>query len=154
MNCSVASHTVDAQSERAATAGQNRWQKPQPGRYKCNIDATFSAQYNRTGIGMCLRDEHGAFVLAKTMSFSPMFPVATGEVTCLLQVMQWIHDIQFDNVDFVVDSKTTVDAFHSRQTDVMEFSHIITACRDLFSTQFTSFQVEFCPRQSNVLLVH
>jgi len=44
----------------------DRWKKPAPDRYKCNIDAAFSTSLNRVGLGMCLRDDDGAFVLART----------------------------------------------------------------------------------------
>ncbi|KAK2352020.1 hypothetical protein QL285_096731 [Trifolium repens] len=37
------------------------------GRYKCNIDASFSPHHNRIGIVMCIRDDEGRFILAKTM---------------------------------------------------------------------------------------
>lgn len=52
--------------------GITRWQKPLPGRLKCNISAAFSTVLNRVGIGMCLRDDEGAYMLAKTMSLSPL----------------------------------------------------------------------------------
>jgi len=42
------------------------WKKPAPDRYKCNIDASFSTSLNKVGLGMCLRDDDGAFVLART----------------------------------------------------------------------------------------
>ncbi|AES96841.1 hypothetical protein MTR_5g042170 [Medicago truncatula] len=45
------------------------WQRPQQVRLKYNVDASFSQAGNRTCIGMCVRDDDGAFVLAKTMSF-------------------------------------------------------------------------------------
>lgn len=51
--------------------------------------------------------------------------------------------MQFDNIDFKLDSKTTTDAFHSRRTDVTEFDNIIDACRDIFTTSFTNSWVEF-----------
>jgi hypothetical protein len=38
---------------------ETRWQKPHTGRYKCNIDASFSVQQNKVGIGMCIRDDQG-----------------------------------------------------------------------------------------------
>lgn len=38
------------------------------GRFKCNIDAFFSASTNRLGIGMCILDKEGRFV-SKTMWF-------------------------------------------------------------------------------------
>jgi hypothetical protein len=56
--------------------------------------------------------------------------------------------MQFDHVDFEIDSKITRDAFHSRTTDVTEFGNIIGACRELFSS-FTNSRVEFIRQQAN-----
>jgi len=36
-----------------------------PGRFKCNVDVSFSSTNNNVGIGMCIRDVEGCFVLAK-----------------------------------------------------------------------------------------
>ncbi|PNY12438.1 estradiol 17-beta-dehydrogenase [Trifolium pratense] len=33
------------------------------GRYKCNIDASFSLHRNHIGIGMCIRDDEGRIVM-------------------------------------------------------------------------------------------
>jgi len=55
------------------------WTKPAYGRYKCNIDASFSDSLNMVGIGICIRDDQGEFVLAKTDCFSPLCDVDVGE---------------------------------------------------------------------------
>ncbi|KAK2399142.1 hypothetical protein QL285_049000 [Trifolium repens] len=47
------------------------WEKPSRGRYKCNIDASFSPTRNKVGICMCIRDDHGRYVAAKTEWLSP-----------------------------------------------------------------------------------
>jgi hypothetical protein len=39
-----------------------RWQNSETGRYKCNINASFSAHWNRVGFGMCICDDEGRFV--------------------------------------------------------------------------------------------
>ncbi|KAK2420530.1 hypothetical protein QL285_031245 [Trifolium repens] len=41
-----------------------RWEKPQYGWYKCNIDAGFHKELNKTSTGWCLRDHMGRFVMA------------------------------------------------------------------------------------------
>lgn len=79
--------------------GRNR------GRFKCNIDASFSAFTNRLGIEMCIRDKEGRFVFAKTMWFIPIYLVDVGEAFGLYHAIQWIHDLRLPNVDFEVDSK-------------------------------------------------
>jgi hypothetical protein len=39
------------------------------GRFKCNIDTTFSFLWNSTGVEVCFPDEDDTYVLAKTISF-------------------------------------------------------------------------------------
>jgi len=123
--------------------GITRWQKPHPGRLKCNINAVFSIVLNRVGIGMCLRDDEGAYILAKTMSLSPLVPVNVGKALALYHALQWIRDMRFDNVDFVVDSKTTSDAVSSNIIDVTKFSQIIATCQNTLFSSFTNSRVEF-----------
>jgi hypothetical protein len=42
------------------------WAKPDNERYKCNVDVAFSLNHNKVEIGMCIRDDHGRFVAART----------------------------------------------------------------------------------------
>jgi hypothetical protein len=65
------------QQDAAVRSGVTRWQRPAHGRFKCNIDASFLTSTNKVGLGMCIRDEDGRFVLAKTMWFSPICSVDT-----------------------------------------------------------------------------
>ena len=121
------------------------------GRYKCNIDAAFSSSLNRTEIGICVRDSEGTFVLAKVVSFPCIYSVDVGEALGLHSAMQWLSDMQFDNVDFETDSKITRDAFHSTRDDISEFGWIISSCRPLFNSSFTTSRVEFARRQANAV---
>ncbi|KEH21136.1 hypothetical protein MTR_8g098925 [Medicago truncatula] len=106
-----------------------RWQRPQQGRPKC--------------IGICIRDDEGTFVLAKTVSISPMCSVAVGEALDLFHALQWLSNMQSDNVDFILDSKITTNAFNHRRIDVTKFSQVISACQSLFNTHFSNSKVEF-----------
>jgi ribonuclease HI len=125
------------------------WKKPNSGRYKCNVDAAFSSTFNRTGIGICLCDEEGTFVLAKMVSFPCLHQVEVGEAMGLFEALQWLSDMSFDNVDFELDSKVTCDAFHSRREDISEFGHIIASCKALHPSFFTNSVIEFTRRQAN-----
>jgi hypothetical protein len=71
-----------------------RWQKPLEGRFKCNIDASFSRHLNRIGIGMCIRDDSSTFVLAKTEWISHLCDVHVGEALGLLSTLEWVHELQ------------------------------------------------------------
>ncbi|PNX60291.1 cytochrome p450, partial [Trifolium pratense] len=42
------------------------WKSPTPGRFKCNIDASFESYLNGVGIRICIRDKLGQYVLSRT----------------------------------------------------------------------------------------
>ena len=96
-----------------SAAAHLRWQIPEHGHMKYNIDAAFFVHRNITGISICIRDEGGVFVLARTVSFSGVCPVDIGEASSLYHALQWVSDMHLDNIDFEVDSKTTKDALYS-----------------------------------------
>jgi len=127
------------------------WQPPMPGRYKCNIDAAFSSHHNRTGIGICVRDSEGIFVLARTIIYPCTVSVDVGEALGLHAALQWLSDMQMDSVDFETDSKLTVDAFLATRNDLSEFGCIISSCRSLFRNLYSNSRVEFVRRQANAV---
>jgi hypothetical protein len=45
---------------------------------KCNIDASFPNHENKIGLGICIRDDSGAFVLAKTELYTLKCDVHVG----------------------------------------------------------------------------
>jgi len=65
--------------------------------------------------------------------------------------MQWLSDMQFDNVDFETDSKITRDSFHSTHDNIFEFGYINTSCWSPFSSSFTNSRVEFVRRHANAV---
>jgi hypothetical protein len=80
--------------EAAVTSGtvtrtelQQIWRKPMAGLVKCNIDASFPVNSNRVSIGIYVRNENGAFILAKTEWFSPKCDVHVGEALGLLAAL-------------------------------------------------------------------
>ena len=79
----------------------------------------------------CVRDDDGAFVLAKTVSFYLICPVSVGEALGLFYALEWLSDTQMDNIDFVVDYKTT---------------KIILECKRHFTSHFTNY----CERDSKL----
>ena len=65
-----------------------------PGRFKCNVNASFSEGLNRVGIGVCIRDDQRAFVLGRIEWFLTMLDVDIDEALGLLKVMEWVNDEQ------------------------------------------------------------
>jgi len=76
--------------------GNVKWIKPAEGRFKCNIDASFSQLSNRVGIWVCIRDDRGTFVLAKTEWFTLVCEVHVGEALGLLSTLECVHHLHLD----------------------------------------------------------
>jgi len=89
---SIAGHDSNGAS-RPRVIIPERWTKPAPGRFKCNVDASFSTELNRVGIGMCIRDAAGDYVLARTTWFTPVCAVEIGEALGFSEALQW-YDIR------------------------------------------------------------
>ena len=77
----------NAATTSSSAADLVQWKKLGSGRYKCNVDAAFSSNFNRTGIGICIRDEEGTFILAKMVSFPYLHQVAVGEAMSLFEAL-------------------------------------------------------------------
>ncbi|KEH29364.1 hypothetical protein MTR_4g035890 [Medicago truncatula] len=58
-----------------------KWSKPSVGRFKCNVDTSFSASLNKVGFGACIRDANGNHVISRTECFTPLLDVEMGEAT-------------------------------------------------------------------------
>jgi len=126
-----------------------KWIKPSPDRFKCNVDASFCHARNRVDIGLCIRDDEGHYVLAKTEWMSPLLDVDLGEALGLLSTMYWVCDLQLGIVDFELDSKTVVDSLYGSKSGVSNFSAIINGFRRLLASDLVTFDVRFIRIQAN-----
>jgi len=70
---------------------------------------------------MCIRNDAGEFVWAKTDWFAPLCDVDVGEAVGLHTALQWVSGLQFDNVDYALDSKRVVDHVNTDEDDNSEF---------------------------------
>jgi hypothetical protein len=100
---------------------------------------------------MCICDEGEVFVLAKVIPLPVMHNVIVGKVVGLYHALGGLSDIRFDNVDFGLDSKSTMDAFNNPRPNIFEFGLIISACRSLFHLKFTNSKIRFNRRQATLL---
>ena len=125
-----------------------KWTKPSGGRLKCNVDASFSNSLNRTEIGVCIRDSEGNFVIAKTAWITPILDVDVGEAPGLLSALQWVKELNLENMDFETDSKVVTYSIYGKG-DVSDFMAIINDCKHLLGTDLTNSDVKFIRRQAN-----
>lgn len=101
------------------------------------------------GIGICICDVYGDFVMAKTDCLSPLSDVDVVEAVGIHMASQWVADLHYDHVNFVLDSKSVVVHFNSNLGDSSELGCIIQVCRQLFDCNFQNSHVEFNRRQAN-----
>lgn len=60
-------NSLEAQTRRRQDEGyQYVWTPPNPGSFKCNVDASFFEDQGKTSFGMSIRDEYGHFIIART----------------------------------------------------------------------------------------
>jgi hypothetical protein len=98
---------------------------------------------------MCLRDEEDNFMLAKTAWFSSLCAVDEGEAMCLYTTLEWVANLQFDNVDFILDSNKVVDYFRTCIDDRIEFGCIMYASKHMFQDSLQNSLIEFSRGQTN-----
>jgi hypothetical protein len=133
------------------TVNRHPWQRPPRGFVKCNVDASFSKPLNKVGIGMCLRDEFGMYMGAKTMWFQPLMDVRIGEVVGLLSVIERVQELEFKQVVFSLDAKSIVDSFNMCTHDRTELGSILSNCRSMISSLCNNSYVEFIRREANMI---
>jgi hypothetical protein len=89
-----------------------RWEKPLPEWYKCNVDAAFHQELNKTSTRWCLRDHLGRFVVAGTSWIDGNCSIVEGESIALMEALKFMEQQGYSHVIFETDSKNVVDAIH------------------------------------------
>lgn len=120
------------------------WSHPPFGCYKCNVDASFFKDSGVTGFGLCIRDDQGTSVFARTAWVPHLLPISLGEAMGLLQALEWV----VDNVCFEIDCKVVVDSLLTINPDISEYGVIISNCHWILSS-FPLYKVEFVRRLNN-----
>jgi hypothetical protein len=126
------------------------WQKPVHGWYKCNLDAGFHRDINKTSTSWCLRDHLGRFVMAETTWFEGNCSIVEGEAIAMLEALKAMRLRDMQHVIFESDSKNVVDAIHHHRRGYTEFSLIIAHIIHLLYSN-SNFVVKFIKRQANMV---
>jgi ribonuclease HI len=126
------------------------WKKPPDGWYKCNIDAGFHSEQNRTSGGWCLRDHHGIFVLAGTSWLEGICSVIEVESMALLAALRELEERGISQVIIETDSQSLVNAIQHIQVGSFEFSVIVCQLKNILLLN-QNFRVRFLKRQANIV---
>ncbi|PNY07593.1 cytochrome p450 [Trifolium pratense] len=103
-----------------------KWQKPAAGMVKCNVDAAVFQKQNQYGIGLCVRDDKGEFLKAKTLHENQaLLPKeAEGGGYGLKEALLWLHDEGFHCLTIKLDCKAVVDGITGNLHDMTEFGSL------------------------------
>ncbi|CAJ2662609.1 unnamed protein product [Trifolium pratense] len=126
------------------------WQKPPTGWFKCNSDAGFHIDLNKTSDGWCLRDHSGNFVQAGTNWREGQCSIVEGESLALLEAMKAMEHRRLTHVIFETDSKSVIDAIHNLHVGSSEFSATICNIKHIMLLN-QNFVVKFVKRQANMV---
>jgi ribonuclease HI len=126
------------------------WQKPLPGWFKCNVDAAFHKEINKTSTGWILRDHMGRFIAAETVWMDGNFSIVEGESIALLEALKAIEHRGYSHVVFESDSKSVVDATHHFRGGNSEFSSLVRNIINFLACN-QNFLVKFVKRQANMV---
>ncbi|KAL5159494.1 hypothetical protein HKD37_15G043803 [Glycine soja] len=77
---------------------------------KCNNDDTIFKEYHYFGDGICLSDEHGHFIKAKTLWQLGIPNPQEVDDWDLLQALKWIPNMDVHYIVIELDYKTVIDA--------------------------------------------
>jgi ribonuclease HI len=127
-----------------------RWQKPSDGWLKCNVDAAFHSEQNRTSVGWCLRDHQGMFVRAGTSWVEGTCSVIEGEAMALLTALRELEEQGFSQVIIETDSQSLVTVIPHIHVGNSEFSAIVCQIKNTMLLN-PNFKVRFVKRQANIV---
>ncbi|KAL8146232.1 hypothetical protein AgCh_004104 [Apium graveolens] len=118
-----------------------KWQKPQAGWVKINVNAATFTGTHLIGIGGVIRGDNGEFLRAMCQLSSGTWQVREAEAISLKEMLSWTKRHGFSNCVFETDSKLLADAFNGGQVKSY-FHSIVRDCVEL-SKNFENVLVHF-----------
>lgn len=88
----------------------SKWIPPPPYTLKCNIDAAWSMDSEKCGVGWILRDEHGNLRWYGVKTYPKLRSALDAEAAALLWAMSCLDNLGFSEILFESDSQTLIQA--------------------------------------------
>ena len=126
-----------------------RWQKPELGRLKINVDASF-IEANREGTtALVIRDQDGELRLAQALWYADVSSPLIMEARAIRDAIRLVVDRHFQAVDFETDAKEVIKMMEDPGGGRSEIATICREIKDL--TGFiASISIRFVGRLANM----
>jgi hypothetical protein len=117
---------------------------------KYKVDAAIFHEMNRFGIDMCIRNNRGQFIKAKTMWFEGTPPTMEAEVIELKEAIIWLDEMDLSRMCIELDCKLVVDDIIDKSDNLnrIEYGSIMKVYRSLLYF-YSNFKISFARRQAN-----
>lgn len=104
--------TVKEYSRNARTSNRKanaRWQPPDVGTFKINVDASIFAGVKHFAVGMVIRNHEGEFMVARNIRLAGEIAVWEAEAVGVREALSWIKEMnrQGDSITIESDSQVT-----------------------------------------------
>nr|ADK92871.1 retrotransposon protein [Hypericum perforatum] len=125
----------------------SKWNAPTAGFYKINVDAGLRAE--RGGqVGIVVRDDTGAFVMATTRSFPNLVHPTLLEGQAVYTGLEFANALGLERVELESDCLPVVMQLSKGYTDRSDLSNIIDDCKMLLSN-FQQVRIAHVRREAN-----
>lgn len=125
------------------------WNPPQSGMLKLNVDVAIFQQHSSFGVRLCISDEKGTFLQAKTQ-WKHGIPVPKEvEAWAFLQSLLWIQQLECHNICIEVATNLWLMIYTADK--ITNVNSILNRCKDLLFN-FSNPRVDFVRRQINKVL--
>jgi len=127
---------------------QRSWQKPPPGWFKCNVDASFHAGNRNAASGVVLRDENGRTCGGKAVWYDHCLNALMAEAMACRDGLIFARTRGVRKLQLETDCQVLVNLWTNRTSQKSEINPILQQMEDL-SRSFEAFDLVFINRKCN-----
>lgn len=126
-----------------------KWQPPDQGALKVNVDAALTEGRNFFAVGMVLCNNQSQFLAGRVMRFAGQVPVVKAEMIGVIEAIYWAYQLQVPLVIVETDSQLCVAIKgENSSSNLLELGNLVQQCKDLISSS-NKVLVEFVKKQAN-----
>lgn len=125
------------------------WQKPPPDHLKINVDGSFNKENSAGGWGYVIRDSDGDMVIAGAGRLEHAQDALHSEAEACVQGLYKAQELGMGKIMMETDAMQLVQAIKTAKYDLSPNGVIFREIKAFVSLNFSSFQIEHCPRAYN-----
>ena len=134
-----------------STSSKNRacgWTAPPTGWILAHWDVTIDRSLRRLGLGVILRDNAGNLIAAKCLTRRGHVEPAAAEAMAALEATQLCRDMGYEQIHFMRDAKTVVDAVNLGVPNWSRTGHLINDIRTKLQ-ELSHWKLSYVSREMN-----